>query len=345
MLISLCIPTYNGSKYLDACLQSVCGQTFPDFEILICDDCSTDDTISIIKKFQEKNSRIKLFVNEKNLGLVGNWNRCIELAQGEWIKFIFQDDLILPSCLQKMTDVITQDTQMVVCEREYLFEQEITSAIKNLYFGVPRLYQFAGNEKTKVISSNDFCSLVRTHFPSNFIGEPTSVMFRKSITKEIGFFNSHIAQLCDLEYCLRIGVKAGFIYIPDKLVSFRVHGTSTSQKNNAEKYFASIYSDRILVLYALLFDPVYEDFRKNCTKKEISDLKYNLFYIVYHADLYVKTEDKNNLLFKEMQSVKELCPEIKKYRKYYPLYATLKFWIRPIRQKIALLAKKQKNKS
>ncbi|MHB8259107.1 MAG: glycosyltransferase family 2 protein [Bacteroidia bacterium] len=342
MLISLCIPTYNGSNYLEACLQSIYAQTFTDFEILICDDCSTDNTVAIAKEFQKKDSRIKIYINEKNLGLVGNWNRCIELATGEWIKFVFQDDLILPTCLQEMIAATNNSTNMVVCEREFIFEAGTSEEIIKSYDSVPRMYQLVRDKDVQRISAKQLCDLIRKYFPSNFIGEPTSIMFKKSIIEKIGFFNPLITQLCDLEYFLRIGILDGFVYIPAKLVSFRVHGSSTSQKNNTERYFTSVYSDRILLLCLLLYDLSYKNFRKNCTKKELSKLHYNLFYTVYHADLYIKTKDKDNILLKEMQTLKNLYLEINKYKKYYPLYATLKFCIRPIRMKLNSLIKKKK---
>jgi glycosyltransferase involved in cell wall biosynthesis len=318
---------------LEECLLSVFEQTYNDFEIIICDDCSTDNTLEIVKIFQQKDTRIKLFVNESNLGLVGNWNRCIELAKGEWIKFLFQDDSMSATCLQEMLQLTNSNTQMVVCEREYIFEDGITTGIKKKYSRTPRMYQLVGDKGVQHISAKYLCSLIGKCFPSNFIGEPTSIMFRKSVTKKIGFFNSKVTQLCDLEYCLRIGVRDGFVYIPDKLVNFRVHGLSATQKNNSEKYFKSSYSDRIITLCLLFFDLDYKNFRKNCTKTNLYKLKYNLLYSLYHADLYIKTNYKDQLLLKEMQDIMNLYPKINKYKKYYPLYATLKSWILLIRQK------------
>ncbi|HTA63688.1 MAG TPA: glycosyltransferase family 2 protein [Bacteroidia bacterium] len=325
MLVSICIPTYNGGAYLEACLQSVCQQTYTDFEILICDDCSIDNTVEIVETFQKKDSRIKLIISEKNLGLVGNWNRCMELANGEWIKFVFQDDLILPTCLESMLQAVNRNSQMIVCEREYLFEESISTNIRNMYTKSPRLYKLLGDEKIKYVSVQCLSTLIKNYFPSNFIGEPTSIMIKKSVIDQIGLFNPKITQLCDIEYCLRVGIKYGFTYMPDKLVNFRVHEKSTTQKNNSEKYFTSVFGDRIGVLYLLLYDSIYIDFRRNCTIRELLKLKYSLFYVLYNADYYIKKEEKKTILLKEMQELKDRCPELRKFKKYYPLYATLKF--------------------
>ena len=340
MLISICIPTYNGGIYLSECLKSVCQQSFTDFEILICDDHSTDNTIEIIKQFQEKDSRIKLFGNEKNLGLVGNWNRCIVLAQGDWIKFVFQDDIITPLCIQNMVEAIDDSIELIVCEREYIFEEGILEDIKKEYNKVPRMYQIISGTEKQYISAKQTCSIINKHLPSNFIGEPTSIMFKKSLIKEIGFFNSKIIQLCDFEYCLRIAVRSGFVYISDKLVHFRVHNSSTSQKNNTEKYFAAIYSDRIILMNLLLFDSHYINYRKYSSFWELFNLRYTLFYIIYHANLFA---EKNGPAIKqEMKLLKENYPRIKYMQSQYFLFAPISIATRPFRIIVSYIKHRKK---
>src|SRR3990170_405399 len=85
--VSVCIPTYNGGKYIRECIESILVQTYTDFEILIVDDKSFDETIEIAEEFARGDKRIRIVRNRQNLGLVKNWNKCVELAEGEWIKF------------------------------------------------------------------------------------------------------------------------------------------------------------------------------------------------------------------------------------------------------------------
>ena len=108
-IVSVCIPTYNGSLFLRECLDSVLNQTFQDIEVVVVDDVSTDDTVSIVEEYMRSDKRVRLFVNKKNLGLVQNWNRCVDLAKGEWVKFVFQDDIIMPSCISRMLEVSRPD--------------------------------------------------------------------------------------------------------------------------------------------------------------------------------------------------------------------------------------------
>src|SRR6266498_4705624 len=102
--VSICIPTYNGAAYLADCLDSALAQTYREFELLLVDDGSTDDTVKIAEDYERRDSRIRLVSKGKNLGLVQNWNRCVKLAQGDWIKFLFQDDLLDSSCLTRMLE-------------------------------------------------------------------------------------------------------------------------------------------------------------------------------------------------------------------------------------------------
>ena len=342
MLISVCIPTYNGGKYLKACLQSVCQQTFTDFEIIICDDYSSDNTVEIVKAFQQKDSRIKLSVNEKNLGLVGNWNRCLEIAQGEWIKFVFQDDLISAACLEQMLKIATDKTQMVLCEREFIFEKEVADDIKNEYTNnVLRMHKAIGAEGIQHVSPQKACDLINKYVPANFFGEPTSVMFRKLVINEIGMFNSAINQHCDLEYWLRISSAYGFEYTSDKLVSFRIHNSSTTQKNNSEKYFSIFYVERIVIIYLLLFNPIYKAYRKHSSLFGLFNLRYTLFYVIYHASVYAK---KNGAIIQqEMMLLKEKYPKVKKLQNQYFFYAPLNITIRPFRKLISYIKQKKKS--
>src|SRR5688572_1854444 len=112
--VSICMPTYNGARYLRSAIESALSQTYPNFELLVVDDGSTDDTLTIAREFARLDSRIKVHQNTKRLGLAGNWNRSIDLAAGEWIKFLFQDDLLHSECVELMLDGGSQSGATIV---------------------------------------------------------------------------------------------------------------------------------------------------------------------------------------------------------------------------------------
>ena len=92
-LVSIVMATYNGEQYIKKQLDSIIKQSYKNIEIIICDDCSTDNTIKIINKYKEKYSFIKLFINESNLGYAKNFEKGISLCSGKYIALSDQDDI------------------------------------------------------------------------------------------------------------------------------------------------------------------------------------------------------------------------------------------------------------
>lgn len=98
-LVSIIMPSYNTGKYIADSIQSVLNQTYQNWELIIVDDCSTDDTDLVVKKFDD--SRIRYYKNEKNSGAAVSRNRALRLAKGKWIAFLDSDDLWSPEKLEK----------------------------------------------------------------------------------------------------------------------------------------------------------------------------------------------------------------------------------------------------
>jgi len=275
-LVSICIPTYNGALYLSECLDAVRSQSLSNFQVIIVDDQSSDNTWEILIQYAAKDDRIHLFKNEHNLGLVGNWNRCIELSDGEWIKFVFQDDIIRADCLELMLETAHLDMPFVLCRRDFFFHSEIDDTTKKYYMNIPRLDELLPG--TDLISQKQICHAVLTDF-RNFFGEPTSTLIHHSIFQHFGQFNPAMVQLCDLEYWIRVSVNVGIKYIPEPLVLFRVHPLSTSSKNKDSQLYRSSFMDRLILLHEFAYNPFYEPLRifskKNHPdrnfKKELAD--------------------------------------------------------------------------
>ncbi len=99
--VSIIMPNYNCEKFIEETLNSVLAQTYRNWEILIVDDCSTDNSVSIIKSYCDKDERIRLFVNDTNSGAAASRNRALREASGKWIAFLDSDDLWLPEKLEK----------------------------------------------------------------------------------------------------------------------------------------------------------------------------------------------------------------------------------------------------
>jgi glycosyltransferase involved in cell wall biosynthesis len=100
-MISVLIPVYNRELFIEACVESALGQTLRDLEVIIVDNASTDRTWEICQSLATRDNRIRIFRNHSNIGPVANWKRCIDEARGEMGKFLFSDDWIAPTFLER----------------------------------------------------------------------------------------------------------------------------------------------------------------------------------------------------------------------------------------------------
>lgn len=115
-LVSICVITYNSSMYVLETLNSAKEQTYPNLELIVSDDCSTDDTVDVCRKWMEENSerfvRTELVTVEKNTGIPANCNRAISACRGEWVKSIAGDDILLPDCIDKFVKHVTENKEV-----------------------------------------------------------------------------------------------------------------------------------------------------------------------------------------------------------------------------------------
>jgi glycosyltransferase involved in cell wall biosynthesis len=112
-LITVILPTYNCEKFINECIDSILTQTYPNFELLIIDDCSTDNTVNLIKQY--KDERIKLTVKEKNTGYTDSLNWGIENANGEYIARMDGDDVCLPTRFEEQVKVMIENPKVSIC--------------------------------------------------------------------------------------------------------------------------------------------------------------------------------------------------------------------------------------
>lgn len=105
-LVSVLMTSYNREKYIGEAIESVLASTYKNFELIITDDCSKDNTVEIARKYAANDNRVKVFVNEKNLGQFPNRNYAATLACGKYLKYLDSDDLIYPHGLEILVDMM-----------------------------------------------------------------------------------------------------------------------------------------------------------------------------------------------------------------------------------------------
>lgn len=108
-LVSILIPVYNREKYLAECIQSALDQTWQQIEVIVVDNASTDGTWAICQDFARKDSRVRIFRNDTNIGPVRNWLRCMDEATGTYGKILFSDDLMSPEFLMRTLPYLADD--------------------------------------------------------------------------------------------------------------------------------------------------------------------------------------------------------------------------------------------
>jgi glycosyltransferase involved in cell wall biosynthesis len=242
-MVSICIPTYNHEKFLVETLQSVVSQTYANFEVIIIDDCSADATAVIARDFAARDHRITVQVNRQNLGMVPNWNRCLELARGTYIKYLFGDDFFSTAdALARMVAAMEANPGAVLIAAGRTIVDEQSRAIEALAH-FPDGFSVDGTEAIRRC-------LLRTTRGHNFIGEPSAVMFRRD--SAIRGFDLRYRQLVDVEMWFHLLEQGRFVYLAAPLISFRHHSGQQTKKNVSELNFVD---DLILLFDSYLGKP------------------------------------------------------------------------------------------
>lgn len=310
--VSVCIPTYNGSTYLRQAIESARMQTYSDFELLFVDDGSSDDTFEIVEEFARLDSRVRAYRNPQRLGLAENWNRCLELAGGEWIKFLFQDDYLHSTCIERLLKLAEgSGAPLVACQRDLKFEPDLPAEFKNSFVRYVVENELAARfpNATGAISASEFASHAALYPTLNCIGEPTSVMFHHSVVKRFGRFNPELRQLVDWEYWMRIATSAGLHYLDESLATFRVHRKAATFSTMDEP----LILDRLIILYNLVYDPLYLSVRKAAQQIQPAvDLKQQLFSLCRHLEP-ARAQQTGNIDQKRALSLKQWNDIVRKY--------------------------------
>lgn len=281
-LISIVMTSYNYSDYISEAIESVIHQTYTNWELIIVDDASQDNSRDIINKYVEKDSRIKAFFNTKNLGLADSLKIGINNSRGEWITFLESDDYYFINNLEEKANLITQNFDFIFSNVQMVGDEKIIENSEKYYTmliekGIlPIESQLLHNFK------NNICF-------KNIIPTFSSVMIKKNILKACSF-HSFCKECLDHYLWSQISDKNVF-YLNKKLVFWRMHKDSyiNSVKNNSFKtqlflflvYFNTIKNESLIkkickILNYLRRKVIYLKFAKNRVTVFFINGKYHL---------------------------------------------------------------------
>jgi glycosyltransferase involved in cell wall biosynthesis len=240
-LVSICIPTFNGARFLRDTIKSVLNQTYENLEIRISDHSSSDNTQKIVNSFHD--SRIVFHTQESGGGAEANWNASIAGARGKYIKLLCQDDILKPDCISEQVETLENNPECSFCfsSRDVISPRGIT------------LLPSRGFKPKKLqISLTEFLpTLVRSG--TNIFGEPCSVLMNTSALKQVGPFSG--SYLIDLNMWYSLWKVAPAIYAPITAAKFRISKDSwtTALTGQQARQFESKLNE-ILIEWPLLID-------------------------------------------------------------------------------------------
>lgn len=209
--ISVIIPTYNRALYLDAAIDSVRRQTHKDLEIIVSDNCSSDETPAVVAR-HSTDPRLRYFRNEINIGMVANWQRAVyEYASGEWFIILSDDDFFTDAFyLSKVDSLIKKHRQLVLVYAEGVVIEEQTG--KKIELDLP----FSG----KVSGLDVFCSR-GTIYPQDFM--LCNVVFNRALSISMSAFSNPYNISCDSELFLMLCLRGNVGVIKEKVSAYRIH--------------------------------------------------------------------------------------------------------------------------
>lgn len=214
MLFSVLVPHYNHFEYFKKCYESICAQTYRDFEIILVDDCSTDGSFEKIQAFTEGNSKIKVYRNDKNRGVGFTKRRCVELAKGEICGFVDPDDALHENALEISINNLDEKT-VAAYSQLYLCDENLD---------VTKI--FPNTAKVR----NGKALFFNIHFEvAHFF------TFRKSVYNLTDGINPELRVAEDQDLILKLYEKGDFKYIPQPLYYYRLHSGGLSHSKDLEK--------------------------------------------------------------------------------------------------------------
>ncbi|MFT3918502.1 glycosyltransferase family 2 protein [Cloacibacterium sp.] len=289
-LLSVIMSVYNGEKHLVQAIESILNQTYQNFEFIIIDDCSTDNSLDILEEYAKKDSRIKIIKKEKNLGIKGfieNLNLGISIAEGKYIARMDADDISLPERFQKQVDFLEKNPEIILVGAQLNFineQNEITG------------------EAIGALEHRDIVKRITSKIP---LFHPV-IMFRKDQNIQ---YREKFLYCEDYDLYLNLITQGKKLAnINEKLLNYRVLKTSISRKG--DNFVKKLMVEKALYFYKLRYK-IGKDFYENFNNLEVLEInninhKNSKSELFFAMDIAIKLNKKEQLDFL-----------LKKFKKYY----------------------------
>src|SRR5450432_3170179 len=215
--VSIGMPVRNGQRFIRQAIDSLLAQTFTNFELIICDNASTDSTEAICREYASRDPRVRYFRNSRNLGPAGNHNKCVDLSQGDYFRWHAHDDMCAPDYLEKCVECLDHNPDVVIAYPRTLIVDEEGKRIEEYNF-LPRTGSLSVAER--------FSSLVlinhRKHRACEIFG-----LMRSSALRQTPLEGAYARG--DSVLLVRLALLGRFVELPERLFLSRCHGTQSMQ--------------------------------------------------------------------------------------------------------------------
>lgn len=219
MRVSIIMCSYNTSKYIEEAVESIINQTYTDWELIISDDRSTDNTVELIKQYTD-DPRVTLYEQPVNLGYLANKNSALKMATGELVTQLDADDVSKPERIEKQVAAFKQLPDLMICGTNY------------------ELIDMDGNYlESKEYKEDYMITTPELEYPFWFPG----LMFKPQLLEEFGYFHDYFKDIYgdDHYWTLTVVNKYPIYFVKDVLYSYRINPNSlTNVMDNERKMFA-----------------------------------------------------------------------------------------------------------
>jgi glycosyltransferase involved in cell wall biosynthesis len=213
--VSVVVPNYNHAHFLPRCLESLLNQTLPPPEIIVIDDCSTDNSLEVLRAYAGKHPTIKVHVNERNLGVCPNLNRANELARGDYVYSLAADDEAMPTLLERSMELLHAHPEAGLCSGLCEWRDGATGLRWHMGAGMPR--------KPCYLSPTEMVALGRQGRLT--ISNPSGV-YKKSTLLEAGGWLPELRWYTDWFGAFVVGFRHGICHVPEVLSVFNLSPNS-----------------------------------------------------------------------------------------------------------------------
>ncbi len=292
--ISVLMSVYNGDKYLKKAIESILKQTFSNFEFIIVNDGSADNSIEIIKSFNDP--RIKIINNKKNLGLIKSLNIGLKQAKGKYIARLDADDIALKNRLEKQFNYLEKN-------------KDIT-----LIGGGAEIINSEGKYIREKLPITNFDQI---RFWTLFFGNPflhSSIFFKKKDIDSINGYSHTYKHVEDYDLYLRL-IKNGYkiINLPEIFIKYRIHNQSIGQIKDSKKEQDTNVKKIIFNNINNYFSLSWEEFKILYDKQKMRGVKKMFEAIFLHKQIFKKYILKEKLDNNQIKKINSIYKEKRKW--------------------------------